>query len=118
MDDRVALVLFAGPEMPCRMIHTFIWALDLAGRGADVKVILEGEAPRWLLALPDPSHGRHGLYRKVKEAGLIDAVCKACAIQAQALEAATEEGLRTAQDASGHVSLAPYIDAGYRIVTL
>jgi len=92
MADKVVLVLFAGPEMPCRMIHTFIWALDLAGRGDEVKVVLEGEAPRWLLVLPDPAHGRHGLYRKVKDAGLLDAVCKACAIQAQALEAAAEEG--------------------------
>jgi len=49
MADKVALVLFAGPEMPCRMVHTFIWALDLAGRGSEVKVVLEGEAPRWLL---------------------------------------------------------------------
>ena len=74
--------------------------------------------PAGCSVLPDPSHGRHGLYRKVKEAGLLDAVCKACAIQAQALEAVAEEGLRTVSDASGHVSLAPYIEAGFRIVTL
>jgi len=100
------------------MIHTFIWALDIVERGGTVKVILEGEAPRWLLELPDPKHGRHPLYRKVKEKGLIDAVCKACAIQAQALEAAAEEGLRLVSDASGHVSLMPYIEDGYRIVSL
>lgn len=100
------------------MIHTFIWALDIHERGGDAKIILEGEAPRWLLLLPDPKHGRHALYRKAKETGLIDAVCKACAVQAKALEAAAEEGLRLAYDASGHVSLVPYAEAGYRIVTL
>ena len=118
MDKKTAFVLMAGPEMPCRMIHTFIWALDIANQGGEAKIVLEGESPRWLLKLPDPEHGRHGLYRKVKEAGLIDGVCKACAIQSQALEAAAEEGLRLIYDASGHVSLAPYMEAGYQVVTL
>jgi predicted peroxiredoxin len=118
MSEKIAIFLFAGPEMPCRMIHTFIWALDIHERGGDAKIVLEGEAPRWLLLLPDPKHGRHALYRKAKETGLIDAVCKACAVQAKALEAAAEEGLRLAYDASGHVSLVPYAEAGYRIVTL
>jgi hypothetical protein len=39
-------------------------------------------------------------------------------VQAQAVEAAAEEGLRLVYDASGHVSLAPYMDEGYEIVTL
>ncbi len=118
MDEKLALVLMAGPEMACRMIHTFIWALDIVNRGGDARIILEGESPRWLLELPDPEHGRHALYRRVKEASLIDGVCKACAIQAQALEAAAEEGLRLLYDASGHISLAPYMEAGCRIVIL
>ena len=50
--------------------------------------------------------------------GLIDAVCKACAIQARAVEASAEEDLRLASGASGHVSLVPYIEAGCRIVML
>ena len=117
-ENRIAIFLLAGPDMPCRMVHAFIWALDVVGQGGEAKVVLEGEAPRWLLELPDPGHGRHGLYRKVKEAGLIDAVCKACAVQARAVEAAAEEGLRLVNDASGHVSLVPYVDAGYHVVTL
>jgi predicted peroxiredoxin len=117
-ENRIAIFLLAGPDMPCRMVHAFIWALDVVGQGGEAKVVLEGEAPRWLLELPDPGHGRHGLYRKVKEAGLIDAVCKACAVQARAVEAAAEEGLRLVSDASGHVSLVPYADEGYHVVTL
>lgn len=118
MNQKIALVLLAGPEMPCRMVHTLLWALDIVSRGGDAKIVLEGEAPRWLLELPDPEHGRHRLYEKVKEMGLIDAVCKACAIQARALEAASAEGLRLVYDASGHVSLLPYVESGYQIVTL
>mgnify|MGYP001109089277 FL=1 len=118
MPEKIAIFLLAGPDMPCRMVHTFIWALDVVWQDGKVRIVLEGEAPRWLLELPDPDHGRHGLYRKVKEAGLIDAVCKACAVQARAVEAAAEEGLRLVSDASGHVSLMPYIEAGYHVVML
>ena len=118
MNHKIALVLMAGLDMPCRLTHTLLWALDITARGGDVKIIFEGEAPHWLLELPDPKHGRHRLYLKVKEMGLIDAVCKACAVQAQAVEAAAEEGLRLVFDASGHVSLMPYIEQGYRIVIL
>jgi len=118
MGDRIALVLMAGLDMPCRLVHTLLWALDITARGGEVKIILEGEAPHWLLELPDPKHGRHQLYRKVREMGLIDAVCKACAVQAQAVEAASEEGLRLVFDASGHVSLVPYMEDGYQIVAL
>jgi hypothetical protein len=118
MREKIALVLMAGLDMPCRMVHTLLWALDITARGGDARIILEGQAPQWLLELPDPKHGRHQLYRKVKEMGLIDAVCKACAVQAQAVEAAGEEGLRLVFDASGHVSLMPYQQDGYRILTL
>ncbi len=118
MSDKILLVLMGGLDMPCRMVHTLLWALDIAGRGGDAKIVFEGEAPHWLLELPDPEHGRHRLYRRAKEMELIDAVCKACAVQAQAVEAAAEEGLRLVYDASGHVSLAPYMEADYRIVIL
>lgn len=118
MQEKIAFILMAGPEMPCRMVHTFLWALDIVERGGDAKVVLEGEAPHWLLELTDPAHGRHRLYEKVKEMGLIDAVCKACAVQAQAVEVAAEEGFRLVYDASGHVSLVPYARDDYRIVTL
>lgn len=118
MNEKITFVLMGGLDMPCRIVHAFLWALDVAGRGGQAKIVFEGESPHWLLELPDPAHGRHRLYRKVKEMGLIDAVCKACAVQAQAVEAAAEEGLRLVYDASGHVSLAPYMEDGYHIVTL
>ncbi|MFO7741186.1 MAG: cytoplasmic protein [Anaerolineae bacterium] len=118
MNEKLTLVLMAGLDMPCRMIHTLLWALDITARGGDVKIVLEGEAPHWLLELSDPTHGRHALYTKVKEMGLIDAVCKACAVQAQAVETAADEGLRLVYDASGHVSLVPYVENGYQIVML
>ena len=37
---------------------------------------------------------------------------------AKALETASEEGLQLVEDASGHVSLVPYVESGFRIVML
>ncbi len=118
VNGKIAIVLMGGLDMPCRLVHAFIWALDMTARGGLVRMVFEGESPHWLLELPDPAHGRHRLYRKVKELGLIDGVCKACAVQAQAVEAAAEEGLRLVYDASGHVSLMSYVEDGYRILAL
>ncbi|MFW6082745.1 MAG: cytoplasmic protein [Chloroflexota bacterium] len=100
------------------MVHTFLRAIDVVSGGGDARIVLDREAPRWLLKLPDPGHGRHRLYEKVRELGLIDAVCKACVVHVRALEAAAEEGLCLVYDASGHVSLLPYVEDGYRILAL
>ena len=118
MSRKIAVFLMAGPDMPCRLVHTFVWALDIVERGGEARIVFEGASPQWLLELPDPVHTQHKLYQKVKEMGLIDAVCKACAIQAQALEAATEEGLPLVGDASGHASLMLYVEDGYQVVML
>jgi len=118
MDVKAAIFLFAGPEMPCRLVHSIVFARDITARGGEATIILEGEAPHWLLVLPDPQHKHHGLYTKAKEEGLIDVVCRACAVQAGAVEAAEQEGFALVNDAFGHVSLAPYMEAGFRIVTL
>jgi hypothetical protein len=115
---KVALVLLTGPQSSCKLVHAIVFARDINARGGDAKVILEGESPGWLLLLPDPDHTLHGMYTKAKQEGLIDAVCKACAMQAGAVEAAQKEGLTLADQASGHVSLARYVETGYQVVTL
>ena len=115
---KVALVLVTGPQSTCKLLHAFVFARDINARGGEAKIILEGESPGWLLQLPDPEHKLHGMYKKVKQDGLIDAVCKACAMQAGAVEAVQKEGLTLVDKASGHVSLAPYLEKGYQVVTL
>lgn len=118
MSVKVAIFLFAGPEMSCRLAHTFIFARDIVAQGGQARIILEGAAPEWLLVLPDPAHSFHAMYKKAKETGLIDAVCRACALQAGTVTQAEAEGLRLVDDALGHVSLVPYIEAGFHIVSL
>lgn len=118
MQSKVAIILFAGPDKPCRLVHAIVFARDIVARGGRVSIILEGEAPAWLLELPDPRHKHHALYSKAKNEGLLDVVCKACALQAGAVEVAEREGFNLVSDASGHVSLVPYMEAGFRLVTL
>jgi hypothetical protein len=115
---KIALFLFVGPKSPCKLMHAFVFARDIKARGGEAKIILEGESPGWLLELPDPSHKLHGVYEKAKQEGLIDVACKACALQANAAEAAQQEGIPLADDASGHVSLFRYVEQGYQVITL
>ncbi|MBN1584638.1 MAG: cytoplasmic protein [Anaerolineae bacterium] len=115
---KVAIVLFASLEPPCKVMHAFIFARDIKARGGEARIILEGAAPELLLALPNPEHKMHALYVKVKQEGLIAGACKACALQAKAVEAARAEGITLIDDAFGHVSLAPFIEQGFQIVTL
>jgi len=118
MQVKAAILLFAGPDKPCRLVHSIAFARDIIARGGQASIILEGEAPAWLPELTEPEHKHHALYAKAKEEGLLDVVCRACALQAGVVELAEREGFSLVNDASGHVSLAPYIEAGFRIVTL
>ena len=118
MAEKVAIFLFTGPDAPCRVMHAFIFARDIRAKGSEASIVLEGEAPGWLLALPNPEHKLHGMYEKVKSEGLIVAVCRACATQAGAVEETEKEGFPLVGDAFGHVSLLRYLTDGYRIVTL
>jgi hypothetical protein len=45
VSEKIALVLTAGPEMRSAWFPPpVLWALDIAGRGGDAKMVLEGEA--------------------------------------------------------------------------
>ena len=115
---KAAILLFSGPESTCKLMHAFVFARDIRARGGEAKIIFEGASPAWLLELPNPEHKLHGMYQKVKAEGLIDTVCKACATQANAVEAVEKEGLSLSGDAFGHVSLAEYITQEFAIITL
>ena len=110
--------IFAFKGNPICFVHVLLNAIDLHDRGRAVKIILEGEATKLIIDLRKPEHPLHALYEKVKKLELIDAVCRACAIKMGALEAAEAEGLKIADEMSGHVGMAPYIKKGYTIVTL
>lgn len=112
---RIVLVAFNG-EFMC-FVHVLLNALDMKARGFDVKIVIEGAATKVVPELSVEGSPFKGFYKKVKEQGLIDGVCKACSTKMGVLEAVQAEGLPIADDMSGHPSLARYTEAGYEIIT-
>jgi hypothetical protein len=112
------IAFFAFKGNPICFIHILLNALDMHTKGTEVKVILEGEATGLVADLRNPDHQLHKLYSRAKGQGLIDAVCRACAVKMGSLQAVEEEGLRVADDMSGHAGMAPYIEQEYEIITL
>jgi len=112
---KVALVAFRGEAM-C-FVHVLLNALDMAEKGHEVKVVLEGAATKLIAELDDPSQPFASLYDRVKERGLVSAVCRACAHKMGGLDAAQEQGLPIDARMSGHPALADYVADGYQIIT-
>ena len=112
---KVALFAFNGESM-C-FTHVLLNALEMHGRGWEVKVVLEGSA----CALPeeyaaDPEHPFAKMYYKVKELGLIDCACRACANKMGGLGAIEAEGIELCDDMQGHPSMARYLEQGYQVI--
>jgi hypothetical protein len=112
---KVALFAFNGEAM-C-FVHVLLNALDFHAHGTEVKVIIEGSATRLVEVLGDPAQPFANLYQQVKEKGLIDCVCQACAHKMGALEAAVIQKLPVCDELKGHPSMRRYIDQGYEIIT-
>ena len=112
---KVILAAFQGEAM-C-FVHVLLNALDMQARGMEARIIVEGLAVKLPPELAKPDHIFHDLYRRTKEAGLIEGVCQACATKMGTLEAIKAEGLPLLADMSGHPSLGRYLAAGYTILT-
>lgn len=112
---KIALFAFNGD--PTCFVHVLITALDMNGKGWDVKLVIEGSAAKLVKDLTEPGAPLGRLYAEVKEAGLIDCVCRACSQKMGSLESAEEQHLPVCGDLKGHPSMAAYIEKGYDIIT-
>jgi len=122
--------LFAFNGDPMCFIHVLLNALDLADKGHEVALVIEGSSVR-LTALLTDGQGLEDFksakpdmyaliadtFRQVKEAGLITCVCRACAKQLGALETAEAAGLPFCAELKGHPSMARFVAEGYDILT-
>lgn len=109
---KVALFVFRGD--PLCFIHVMLNSLDMASKGYDVKVILEGESVKLVEQMQTSGNK---LFAQMEEQGLIDCVCKACSAKMGVLEYNQKSGLRLADEMSGHPAMASYIVQGYSIIT-
>ncbi len=112
---KVALVTF-NPEMMC-FTHVLLYAVDFKEKGYEVKVVIEGGAVKLVSAFLKTDAPFADLFAKVKDAGLIDCICKACSAKLGSLEDAQKLGLNVAGTMMGHPSLEEYIDQGYQVIT-
>ncbi|WP_321429041.1 hypothetical protein [uncultured Methanolobus sp.] len=116
MARKVAIFAFNGEEM-C-FIHALMNALDMKDKGYDVKLIIEGSATRLVKEAEGEKKPFTALYLKVKDAGLIDCVCRACASKMESLESAKNQELPLCDEMYGHPGMARYMDDGYEIVVV
>ena len=71
------------------LVNVLLHALDLEKRGHDVHVVVEGSATLLVKELhEDPSKPFAGMWAKVRDAGLVDCVCRACAFKMESLKEA------------------------------
>jgi len=115
MSKKVALVAFNGEAM-C-FVHVLLNALDMDQKGYDVKVVIEGAATQVVNDLNNQESPFHELYVQVREKGLLDCVCMACAAKLGALDGVEAQQLPINNEMVGHPSLAGYIEQGYQIIT-
>ncbi|MBP7221804.1 MAG: hypothetical protein KBA50_01035 [Sedimentibacter sp.] len=95
--------------------HILMNALDLETAGADVKIIFEGASVKLVSKFEDENNP---LYRKAKEAGLIDGICLACSKVLDVYEANLKTGLPMLNDMSGHAGMKKYLEDGYEVISL
>lgn len=106
--------LFAFRGDPMCFIHVMLNALDLKAAGHEVKVILEGEAVKLIKPMQEDNNS---LFKKMKDQGLIDCVCRACSAKLGVLEYNEKSGIRLADEMSGHPAMSTYIAQGCEIIT-
>lgn len=113
--NKTALVAFNG-ELMC-FVHVLLNALDQQAKGFEVALIIEGASTKLIPDLIQPDNPMHGLFQKVRDQGLIRAVCRACSDKMGVLDRVRAEGLPLGEDMNGHPSLGRYVEDGYQVIT-
>ena len=115
MNRKIVLVAFNGEGM-C-FVHVLLNALDMHEKGCEVKLVIEGSATKLVKELADSDKPFADLYQTIREKGMIDCVCQACASTTGARESAEAQGLTLCSELRGHPSLIKYREQGYEIMT-
>jgi hypothetical protein len=115
--NKIKFALFVFNGDPMCFIHVLLNALDMADKGMEARIIVEGAATRLIPDLNRAENPLNNLWVKAKEKGLVEGVCKACASKMQTLAAAKEQGLPLLSDMLGHPGMASYREKGFEIIS-
>lgn len=110
-------VFFAFRGDPLCFVHVLLNSLDMAQKGMEGKIILEGESVTLVPLMADPGHFLHPLYIKAKEAGLILGARRACSHKLKVADAVAQEGIPLIGEMAGHPAMSEFIEKGYTILT-
>lgn len=110
-------VFFAFRDHPLCFIHVLLNSLDMAAKGMEGKIVLEGEAVKLVAVMAQTDHFLHTLYNKAKAQGLFVGACRACASKLGATDAVIQEGIPLIGEMSGHPAMSDFIEQGYAILT-
>lgn len=111
--NKIVFFAFVG-EVLC-FNHVLLNALDMKERGMEVKIVMEGQAVKLIKELDE---GNSLVYKQAREANLFDSICRACSAKLGVLEYNEKCGIPLSGEMKGHPPMAPYIEAGYKIITL
>jgi len=111
------VVLFAFQGEPMCFIHVLLNALDLQAGGVEARIVIEGSAAKLVPEMAKKDSPLFNLYRKAKDQGLIDGVCRACSAKMNVTKEVEAEGLRFLDEMSGHPSMSRYLEEGFEIIT-
>lgn len=111
------VVIFAFRGDPMCFVHVLLNGLDLAERGLEGKIIIEGDAVKLIPEMARADHFLHQLYLKAVEQDVILGACRACSTKLGVAGAIEQEGLRLIGEMSGHPAVSDYISQGYTILT-
>ncbi len=110
-------VLFVFNGDPMCFIHVLLNALDMSAKGCQTGIVVEGSATSLIPELAKKDNPLMGLWKKVKEEGLVEGVCRACSKKMGTLEEARAQNLTLLDDMNGHPGMAGYLNRGYEIIT-
>lgn len=108
-------VIFAFNGNPMCFVHVLLNALDLDEKGHEAHIVVEGEAVK---VIQEMEEGKNPLYKKAKDKGLFDGICKACSAKLKVLDYNQTTGIPLVGDMMGHPSMEAYLSKGFEMITL
>ncbi len=112
---KTILFAFRGDAM-C-FIHVLLNGLDMADKGMEGKIIIEGDAVQLIPEMAKPGHFLNQLYTRARERDLIIGACRACSTKLGVAAAVEEQGVKLIGDMGGHPAVSEYIEQGYTVLT-
>ena len=113
--NKTIFFAFRGDAM-C-FIHVLLNALDMADKGMEGKIIIEGDAVKLILEMAEPGHFLNQLFTKVRERNLVIGACRACSTKLGVAAAVEEQGVALIGEMSGHPAMSEFIEQGYTVLT-